>query len=352
MENFSKYLNISLSNIPHALITEENKQKFLALGQKLPALFARYLFGYERLLVDKGNTDISISALNNIPPNNFNSMFDFPAAAEYAVNDARWQRLKEFASVWSDKGSLLNGMLEMTALEFDYSSLDDNIIIPSVFMGIESKPDQKKIDYSSQLFKRSTVFITGIEILSGKKIDGRLKELLTGITEKLKPGSHIFQAGLMLARNESPLRICIRKFNHLEIADVFDELFPGSNLSGELRTIAGSYGKFFDRLVLALDINSSGVIKAGIECYFNNKRQPPKEERWEQVLNILCSDGLCDRPIAQELLIMPGKFFGGFNSGADNPWYYAQGLHHIKFSIGTGNGSAAKIYLWSGFNWE
>lgn len=357
MDSFSKYLEIGIKNVSRDLLNDINKQKCLNLAERMPELFAHFLSGYEkRLLDDNGEMDFFISAHNNLNiPNNFKSVFNFPAIIDYANRNDSWRRLKEFASAWSSQYSNVKD-INMISLEFDFNTLGDDIIIPSVFFGLEFLPFWKSPDHVNELFERTNVFINGIEMLTYKAIDPGVKELIIEITKKSVDKFYIFQAGLMLSRDDAPVRICLRSFGVKGLMEAVTEFFPGSRTITEMDSILQNYGKLFDSIALDLDVTSSGIKKAGIECYFNRNLQPHSEKRWAQVFDLLCRDGYCKKEISDKLLDFNLKYMlnkDNVPAGLENvPNFYAQGLHHIKFTTGVDKKSFAKAYLWSGFNWS
>jgi hypothetical protein len=342
MNSFAKYLDISLNHIPPALLSTENKNIFLKSAGYLPDTFAHSLFGYEKVLTDEyAIMDMSISAAKN----NFNKVFEYPDIAQLSLNNSHWKNLEELSRQWSNCNSSLYKNLELIALEFDLSSLSETTPVPSVFFGIETLHNT---GFDPEL--RLNVFIKAIEIVSGIRLDPKLKEKLESISTEA--GSfHLFQVGLMLSRINSPIKICLKRFNVLQLLEFFPKIIQNDKWIKEVNRVAEKYFCYFDHFVLVFDISGTEIKRTGIECYYQDKKQPSTEKRWKEIIVLLVRDGLCTKENAECILDFPGKFMTG-NSSSEHPEYYAQGLHHIKFTIKEEMNSSAKIYLWSGFHWK
>jgi len=358
MDSFYKYLDFSLQNISSGIISSENKKVLLKLGSVLPDTFAHFVFGYEKRLSDTdAKADIAISALNNLKSQyNFSSIFNYPPIAEIISSSPEWQRLKSFSKAWSEPDSEIHRLLEGISVEFDFESLLEDNFVPSVFLGMESMRFLRNPENKNQLFERLGVFISGIEILSGNSANPETGQYLTGLGEKLFNKFSVFQTGVMLSRKETPIRICLKRFEYDQLPEILDKVIQKKDRIAELREIMTKYGKYFDHFVLALDLAGSEIVKTGIECYYSDKIQPSKERRWHDVLELLTDNGDCTRSMTDEILRFPGKFMWKgkkeFEGSENIPNFYAQGLHHLKFTAGADKNTFAKIYLWSGYNWN
>lgn len=357
MNDFLKYLRFSLDYCPEELITENNKNVLLNLAANLPDTFARFLFGYEKGLLDgNGEMDMSISVNNRNPVHNFGSCFNHCGIKRFTETYSQWQMLKDLSDEWTKPDSLLARYLEMVALEFDFGKIKENDFIPSVFLGIESIPYLSNPHYQTELFERTKVFISSMEILSGYSLDKNIIGHLDEITKKSVNLFHLFQAGLMLSRKNSPVRICIRKLDDPNyVIGLSENLLDGKFLPG-IKYIINNYGYFFDKFVISLNISESGIEKASVECSYDAKKQPSAEKRWKEMFDALCSDGLCTKEIADALLNYPAKVMVlpdlKENSNKEFPQHYVQGLHHVKFTPAAEGSLTAKAYVWSGFNWN
>ena len=358
MIDFFKYLEISLGHFSPVLISKSNKQVLLNLASCLPEMFAKSLFIYEKkLLDDSGESDLSVFAsTNNSALDNFNTIFEFPKIAEYTAKSIPWQRIKNLGDILSNNNSRLSEYLEMAVLEFDSASLSQPIIIPSVFLSIESVMNRNELNYQYELFERSSVYIEGLEILSGKKLDKGTRRFIEDITKKSIGNFDIFSAGLMLSRNESPVKICIKSVNSERLINTLPEIIKDEKLFSGINKILQNYGKYFTDFALGIDVLDTGIEKVGIECTFATKKQPPAEKRWSQVFDQLYVDGFCKKEIAEKLIDFPGKIMINPDNKKSHtgyvPTFYAQGLHHIKFSVAADKITFAKVYLWAGFGWD
>lgn len=357
MNDFLMFLQFSLNYCPDQLITKSNKQVLLNLAGKLPDTFARFLFGYEKdLLDDSGELDISVSINNKNPLYNFGSCFKHQEIIKLCEAFGQWQKLKNLSDEWLKQDELLYKYLEMIALEFDFSRLKENNFVPSVFLGIESIPYLGNPNYKAELFERTKVFISSIEILSGIIPDRRITGYIDEITNKSVNLFHIFQAGLMLSRDNSPVRICIRKMDDPNyVLPLSEYLFDGKFLPG-IKYIIEKFGGYFDRFAISLNVTDSGVEKISIECSYDRKKQPLQEPRWKQMFDALCGCGFCRKEIAESIINYPLKemIIPNLTNSINNeyPRYYVQGLHHIKFTSCSNNSLTAKAYMWSGFYWN
>jgi len=356
MNSFLKYLEFSLKNCPETLITEENKKVLLNLGGYLPDVFAKFLFGYEKKLLDgQGELDFSVSVNNKHAHNNFSELFEYEGLRKLRRRYEQWKNLKNFAEAWLNPAGIINKHLEMAAFEFDFEKIKEGDLVPAVFLGIESEFDQTVEKYETELFERMEVFKSGMKILSGggpdENIIRRLDELSAGLTDKFR----IFQAGLMLSRDKLPVKICFRKIDNPKDNIPLSGYLPESCQLKELERIIEMYGGFFDKFAISVNVSGAGIEKASVECYYKGKKQPAGESRWKEMFDALCENGICKSEIADALIKYPAKIalmpnMSG-NGNEEYPAYYAQGLHHIKFTAGPAESITAKAYFWAGFNW-
>jgi hypothetical protein len=351
MDSFDIYLDISLNNISPDLLNSSVKNKFLNLSSYLPDTFSHFLFGYEKILTDELNTmDISISAGNKNENYNFYQVFDFPAVSEYCLKNIHWQRLRETGRLWNCRDSLLCNNLEVIALEFDSSSLENDIPVPSVFFGIEKIPGRDYHGSDMGCPERMNVFLDSLDTVSGG-ISVSHKKALSDIQAKAADRFYISQAGLMLSRTNSPLKICLKIFTPADLLNFIPLIIENNYLIEEVNKVITRYSAYFDYYVLVPDISGSTISRLSIECYYKNKKQPSGEKRWEQVITMLTNEGLCSSKNAKSILNFTKKIM--LDRLDDNyPEYYAQGLHHLKFSFKEDSEVSAKIYLWGGFHWK
>lgn len=105
MNNFAKYLEISLGYFSSVIINETNKKVLLTLASFLPEMFAKSLFIFEKKQLDySGEFDLSVFAsTDNKVFNNLNSIFSFTEIAEFTTKSIEWERIENLCGNLSDE---------------------------------------------------------------------------------------------------------------------------------------------------------------------------------------------------------------------------------------------------------
>ena len=355
MDTFGKYLGFSLKHISPEIISEKNKLVMLNSLEFLPDTFSYSVFGYEKKLAsEEGKADLAVSGSVTRPaPFNFNSSFTFPGLKKLADEDPAWKRLEACTSRWKDVPDAGGIVPEVICLEFDFDSLLAGNTTPSLFLGIEKGFIQDHPENKNQLFNRLNVFNEGIGKLSGSPLNADTAAFMRETSEKIFPEYSLFQTGIMLSRPDSPVRVCLKRFTGEKLLCIAGDLFPPSGMAAEVKEIVEKYGMFFDHFALSLDVLRGVIVKWGVECYYNKKRQPAYEKRWQEVLALLVKENYCSGNMMNEILNFPRKVATAgvpeLMSAPYPPEFYAQALHHLKFTPGAGRENFAKVYLWAGF---
>ena len=356
MDSFRKYLEFSLKNISPEIISGENKEVILDCTEFLPDTFSYSVFGYEKKLrCEEGNADLAVSASENRPlPLNFNSAFSYPELKKLTDEKPEWRRLKEWASLRRAELDEGKSVPEVICLEFDFDSLFKGDVTPSLFLGIEKNFNLNNPENKNQLFERLNVFSEGIGMLSGSPVNPETNSFMRDTSEKIFPEHSLFQAGVMLSRGNSPVRVCLKRFTKEKLLHVLDDLIPETEIRDGIRETVDKYGAFFDHFALSLDVLRGVIVKGGVECYYFRKRQPAYEKRWGDVMALLVKDDFCKENMMDLILRFPRKVgtedVPELKSASGPPDFYAQALHHLKFTPGAGKDAFAKVYLWAGYN--
>ncbi len=366
MQSFASKCKVFLEGVAPALLDDAGKQSLLDVGQYLPAGLAWSLFGFETQLGKPTATlDMALSVSSEVPGLNILAQSIVEQSIPVAMlQTAAWQQVAKFAAQWQQDHFHLKQALDVLCLEFDMPAQYPEQAIPLVFFGVEVQGQRHRSELN---IDDCAVLEHCIELFTAKPVNGMIRDCLRRCDAEAKnygyaqPPGGVFQAGLMLARPDAGIRICVHNIPSINVSAYLQAIgWPGDLV--QLDKVLTDIIEPFDRIALALDYSTGGLTpKLGIECYFRHNAQPPAEVRWQQVLQRLVADGLCTPEKAQGLLNFPAvkRLLPLANQHLDavlgeHPGYYKptkamRGLHHFKIVLEADGGLSAKAYLWCGF---
>jgi hypothetical protein len=178
-----------------------------------------------------------------------------------------WQRIQAFAREWNTSTSAIAKDVFNIWLEFDIPKAfaDGQIPTPSFFMGVndvyrcDSLEEQKK--------RRGWLVEESLPLLFGKSLPSANQEMLYHCFQELPKGAHVFQIGLMLARQVETVRLCIRNISPLQIGSYLSAISWKGNIE-KLTQFLHLLSPLVDRVDLDIDVDFSTQSKIGLECYF------------------------------------------------------------------------------------
>ena len=210
-----------------------------------------------------------------------------------------WKALCAFARLWAEPDHPFHAHVYNIWLEFDTGAASsaaqaaDLIWQPNVFFGSSVKPD----DCAALL----RVVPDALEVLAGAEAD---TSGLAWLIESLPAGARLFQIGLMLARPDRGLRVCVDQLGIEHIPDWLTGLKWQGDVEA-LSTFLGRLAPMQHSMAVDLDVTDEGVAeKVGLECYINRHADDPNP--WQRLLSFVEEIGLCLPDKRRDLLAFPG----------------------------------------------
>jgi hypothetical protein len=305
-------LELTRNTLPASIIDEEGYSRLAFIAGKLPFELATF-WGFECRL---GEIDAKVDVLFEIRKQSHGrhvlagkvpSMLDSLCTQWYA-----WERLRRFAGLWADSDHEFSQYIRDVWLEFDtasslnHSQMNEVLKQPCIFFGPDAQSLEKK--------QVCCLIHNTLTALNMPDVEGyALETFIAGLPED----AGIFQVGLMLARPNPGLRVCVKRLKAEDIPGWLNQ------------------------------IHWQGAEKIGIECYMNWFSNDPVQ--WLPLLNI----------IKEMNLILPSKYQGLMDyqgvTRVPGDWQrYSEGIvytnlyrkiHHIKFGIAADTVTEVKAYL-------
>ncbi|MDB9524586.1 hypothetical protein PN498_01180 [Oscillatoria sp. CS-180] len=354
-----QYLDLVKPGVSEQLIDAAHWADIEAIAQWLPGPITNF-FGFECRLGDPipqadfllsvGSEEVGQRILAGQSPR-------YPLDAAL-LREPVWQQVQQFTQTWLDAASDLYPNVNNLWLEFDVNGSSAEPPIPSCFFGSQTifvSPDT--VEHATEP-PHHWVSRTAIAQLQGQPMDAALEAQLLHCLDALPVGSHVFQVGLMLARQVNMVRICLRNITPKQVLNYLARL----DWQGDLETLLLYLIKLsqrVERVDVDLDVSPQGISpKLGLECYL--QAQPQLNPAWSQLLDYLVTEGWCLPEKRVALLKYPGfarerdhrdrwpsyprqlsQFLGDRREGV-----FFRGLHHIKLVFHTDRIVEAKAYCW------
>jgi hypothetical protein len=324
--------------LPEALLSPASAQRIAETARWFPDALSPQ-FGFECRLIDDSRTvdfimrvtlrEGGAAILAGMHPN--------IRLAEQLTDHIAWQRIRDFCVCWANAGSSINRHTQSLWLEFDTSTFG-NPPVPGVFFNISNLESINRASTKTSASNDNRwVLETAIPLLRDP--------LTGGVAQRLArcfdcPNGHVLQIGLFPGRAINAVRLFIYAPSSADLLSYLDH----SDWPGDLRELQAAINPLFeigDQIYLDLDIGDVTYPKIGIECQFDDLRQPGQEPRWRRLLDYLVDSGVCTDSKREGLLSFPG-------SSVENFIYqrvFFRGLHHIKLVYQPGRPLEAKAYL-------
>ncbi len=335
-------LELAREKIPAGLIDKDGYFPLSFIAEKLPFALTSF-WGFEcRLGEPEAKADI-LFEIKNQSRGRFFLAGQVRSGLDALCNRwPAWKSLRDFASLWVDPDHEFSKHIRNIWLEFDTASvsdvsrMDDVLGRPCIFFG----PDAKTLENS----QTAGLIRDALDVLGAADLG---KCGLENFMESLPSDARIFQVGLMLARRNPGLRICVYRLKAQDVPEWLTDL----NWKGDAVMIAGLLQKLprnLDAFAVDLNLMTGGPAeKIGIECYMDWLNDDP--EQWLPVLDAFPEEALC----------LPEKRRGLMDYQVSTPipadWHQLeenivysrlyQKIHHIKFGVGSDRVNEAKAYL-------
>ncbi len=235
-----------------------------------------------------------------------------------------WQQVQSFCQDWTRVNSLPYDTVEDMWLEFDLDGAEDNLIQGSWFLSLRTEVFQDKNAGALSKFREIVSYATGAQM------DTRLG-LVDQCINALPQGAGINQIGAMRSRLGEPLRLNVSGLSTQAIPGYLAEI-QSEPVTADLAEIINLIGHLSDRLVLCFDVEEKIGSRIGLECYLD--KQPKKEPRWAEFLDVLVGMKCCTREKRDHLLEWPGLIHQ-----KDSPELWPMNLRQMNSLITPGTAS-------------
>jgi hypothetical protein len=348
--SLTDYLTLIKPAVPDNPIDAESWLQIEKVANLLSSQITNF-FGFEcRLGTAAAKADflLCISA-KEVGQQILTSATDLP---DRLLTEPVWQQIRNFTTHWQEPTSPLYANVDNIWLEFDVDGNSDRSPIPSCFFGSQT------ITSTAVVNPHTWVTETAIQLLRGRPLPPAIERHLFACFAALPNGVHVFQIGLMLARQSDAVRICLRGISPVQIIHYLSQIGWLGSIA-KLATLLAELSTHVDRIDLDLDVSEAGVAaKIGLECYLN--LQPKYEPRWTSLFDYLVEIGLCLPQKPAALLTYPGYVREKNHReqwpshllklsqfmGSNYETVFMRGLHHIKVVYQSDRAIEAKAYCW------
>ncbi|MEQ8494270.1 MAG: hypothetical protein RLW42_08640 [Gammaproteobacteria bacterium] len=351
MFNVADYLRLVAPALPNALVDASSRTTIEALAERLPGALTSFC-GFECPLdTAAARADFLLCSTREEGHVAVLAGRHGEARLEPALlATPSWQRVGAFCSAWLDDRDVLAEHLMNTWLEFDVASRADALAHPSLFYGTHAPPAH--VSAADQL----AVHRAALALLAPEAVAGARGHALDAFFDALPAGSHVFQDGVMWARETGALRLCLR---HLSPADLLSLLarcdWPGrlddaAALLDELAPTAA-------RIDADVDLGTTLGPKLGLECYTGT--DAAAGARLDALAALLVDHGACTPAKAAALHAYQGlrladadpcdwprelsEFAAARGRGMTSA--LLRWVHHVKVVLEPGQAVTAKAYL-------
>ena len=257
-------------HLPPALISAAALRDIERVARLLPAALAHYLLGFEcRLAESTAAADFLVCASAELGGR------QALAAHERLADHPAWRRVHEFAVEWNKPGGVLHGAVDTLWLEFDIAPARDDVPPPNVFFGIQAHDDPAIVD-------------AGLALLLGRRPRAQVENQLHRCMAALLPDAHVSFVGVMLARVDDASPDSVRLVVYapsFERVVAYLERVGWQGSFDALRRSVEPFTSIVDYVWLNLDVGLQVGPRLGLECYFFGQAQPPREARWQALLD-------------------------------------------------------------------
>jgi hypothetical protein len=212
-----------------------------------------------------------------------------------------WKNVCDFVLEWSNKDSVLYQNVLGMWFEFDMAENSSETPVPCIFL--HTLPLR-----NTHLEKNGTLhWLTrqALPLVTGKSIPEKTEQNILHAVQNLPPNALVMDAGVMLSRPTSGVRLIIARIHP-------DQIIPYLRSMGwaeekeDLSALIGELTQQVSRLVLHITITENGIDKKiGLECSFAPD-QYHLETRWKSFLEYLVDKKLCFEEKKQALLEFVG----------------------------------------------
>ena len=195
-------------SLPVELVADEAYERMAAVAERLPAALTNF-YGLECRLGPLGaGVDIAFETRTGSEGQRLLAGHAPSRLDELCSAWPAWRNLRAFANLWADGAHRFHTRFHNVWLEFDTGvaespqEAETTIGQPSIFLGFA--PPERTPAAVLDAMPEALEVLTHGPLLSAS---------VRRFVESLPAGGHIFQTGLMLARPERGLRVCVSQLD-------------------------------------------------------------------------------------------------------------------------------------------
>jgi hypothetical protein len=262
---------------------------------------------------------------------------------------------------WADPGSPFHDKIANMWVEFDLAvppaGLDHPVAVPSVFLG---GGDHLKAEHADPA--AHSWLVDAVARLSGAPVSAERRDVIARCLAALPPDGRLFQTGVMLARTDPVLRLCLRGPKPADLPAYLAAVgWPGplAEVAALLDRLAG----FAKEILIHLDVGASVRQRLGLECYLEEGEA--LAARLSAFLDFLRETALCTPEKAGALAAWYGLTHEKWcrehwprdlrehaeRPGPGHSGAFLRSLHHVKLTFDPPEPLSAKAYLAARFAW-
>ncbi len=338
--NILSVLELVRPTLPPSLIDAEGYAHLAAIATQLPEPLTTF-WGFEcRLGLPAARADILFETKKQSRGQALLAGKSSSALDALCETSPTWQRLRAFANVWANPAHLFASNIRNLWLEFDTAGVATPnqaaalVHSPSVFLG----PDAPTLSRAA-LFDllREAFAILGYA-------DPSIARLPSFIAA-LPPDAKLFQVGMMLARSDAGLRVCVKDLAAADLAHWLAQ----AGWQGDpawLAELTHTIIPMLETWTINLGFTPAGLAeKIGLECYLDWLEDD--SQQWVPLLDSIVARGLCLPQKRQGVLDFPGVTLTPPSASTDAFQYLNlfRKIHHLKLNFSAGQIREAKAYF-------
>ena len=259
-----------------------------------------------------------------------------------------WRAIVDFCNIWSDPQSVLFHGADDPWFEFDSSANSAQAYVPSFFFGPRVGLDEP----DTALRRTRAILELGVCTLKGGELPRSISETLDRFMDSLPPHARVFQAGLMLSRVNSPLRVCVGNLNLAEIVELTRRLRGDEDAASVTETLE-RFGPLLLSVKPCFDLEGNVGPRVGLECYCASPQRVSRPQDWQRLLDELVASGMCSHARRDVLLSLAPLVPALQEEGPLNELAALIGrsratsvkLHHVKVTLEACRHPSAKAYI-------
>lgn len=320
LEDYTRTLR---PHIPLPVVSHKSFERILALTSYFPAALANNAFVIEvHLREDEPFADaFAFFPEGQLP------LLPVGASEHCWQHHPTWQKIYRFFSVWCEPTSLLHEKTDQAWLSFDLNHPVPDVPIPGVFY-CSTHPESDRL---ATIHLLADIFRTPGEMAVAS-------EPLACCLQHIPEPARLNHVGFGLLRDCGIIRLQIVDFPPEKLLPYLEEVgWPYS--TAPLQPILEQFA-IGDLLSLMFDVSATIQPKIGLECMLRGY-----DNRWQQLLDYLVEQGLCQPEKRDFLTVYPGTKLCQMGEQVS---LTRQRLSHIKIGYHPEHISApfeAKAYL-------